>query len=162
MTTMAPPSLQDISEQACPYPAYLLPPKGTGLAIFSAGFHGWNDVIHMARKQMTVTCVDTDADKLWNMALVYPARWSFCVDDAWDFAKDAFRAGHSWDVVSVDPFLGEAAARARKTLRLWCGLARRLVTVTVELGDEPTPPVGWSTSFFPRSDNAAWMVMKRG
>jgi hypothetical protein len=60
-------TFDQLNRNAQPYPGHLLPEGGTGLALFAAGFHGWNDVIHMARKHMAVHCVDVDADKLWDM-----------------------------------------------------------------------------------------------
>ena len=161
MTTVQAPTYHEINLNAQPYPAFLLPKGGTGLALFSAGFHGWNDVIHMARKEMRVTCVDTDSDKLLAMASLYPSGWEFRVEDAWDFAERAAYEERQWDVVSVDPFMGDAAEKAWETLFLWCSLARELVTVTVKTDTRLNVPDGWEASFFPRSSRAAWMVIQR-
>ncbi len=148
-----------LNRNAQPYPGHILPEGGTGLALFSAGFHGWNDVIHMARKQMTVDCVDTDIDKLFETAKVYPAGWSFTVKDAWTFAHDHVGYQH-WDVVSVDPFLGQAVIRAMETIDLWCALATALVTLTVPVGAEISIPEGWESDIFPRSRRASWLVLR--
>ncbi len=149
-----------LNRNAQPYPAYLLPEGGTGLALFSAGFHGWNDVIHMARKHMTVTCVDLNADKLWEMASVYPEGWEFHVEDAWNFAHD--KVGHQrWDAVTVDPFTGLDAKRALETIDLWLELASQVVTLTVTTDTRPVSPEGWNCQFFPRSRLAQWMVLQR-
>lgn len=154
-------TFEQINRNAQPYPAFLLPERGTALALFSAGFHGWNDVIHMARKQMAITCVDTDADKLWEMATIYPDPVEYVVSDAWQFAKDARDAGRTWDVVSVDPFLGTASYRARESLADWCSLANVLVTFTVALDSPMWAPAGWSADLFPRNERVGWMVLRR-
>ena len=151
-----------VNRQARPYPAHLLPEGGTGLALFSAGFHGWNDCIHMARKEMRVHCVDTDADRLWEMAAIYPEGWAFEVADAWECAERAVRRGEKWDVVSVDPFFGDAAEQAWETLYLWTSLARSVVTLTVRPDTRLNTPDGWTAGYFPRSSGAAWMVLRRG
>ena len=161
MNTITAPTYDQINRQACPYPGFLLPEGGTGLALFSAGFHGWNDVIHMARKNMTVTCVDTNADKLWEMAQIYPQGWEFRVDDAWDFAEYAVLDGREFDVVSVDPFFGDAAERAWETMYLWVTLARKMVTLTVKTDTKLNIPSGWTADYFPRSHRAAWLVLTR-
>jgi len=157
-----PTSYQEINKQACPYPAFLLPEGGTGLCVFSAGFYGQNDVIHMARKKMTVTCVDKDAEKLFAMAQLYPQGWEFRVDDAWEFAERSVHDGRRFDAVSVDPFLGDAAERVWETLYLWTSLARNLLTITVKTDTQLNVPEGWELSgYFPRSHRAAWMVLTR-
>ncbi len=152
-------TFDQLNRNAQPYPGHILPEGGTGLALFSAGFHGWNDVIHMARKQMTVDCVDTDTDKLFAMAQVYPTGWSFRVQDAWQFAYDHVGYMH-WDVVTVDPFTNDAP-RALETLDLWCGLATELVTLTVLVGAGVEIPDGWESDIFPRSRRASWLVLRR-
>ncbi len=149
-----------LNRNAQPYPGHLLPEGGTGLALFSAGFYGWNDVIHMARKNMTVECVDLNGEKLWEMARVYPVGWAFHVQDAWAFAHDMV-GYRRWDAVSVDPFLGDAAQRALETLDLWLALASKMVTLTVTTKTRPVAPEGWSCQFFPRSRIAQWMVLQR-
>jgi len=162
MTTVAPLSFTDLSRQARPYPSYLLPQKGDALALFGAGFHGWNDVVHFARQGLITDVVDVDGDKLMEMAIIYPPGIITHEVDAWDYAEGAAAIGQQWDVVSVDPFLGDAAERAWDSLYLWCSLARQMLTLTV------TPRArtfnlldGWTSSFFPRSANAAWMVLRR-
>lgn len=153
---------RSLSEQARPYPSYLLPKHGTALALFAAGFHGWNDVVHFARAEMRIDCVDVDGNKLWEMAELYPGGCAFHVEDAWEFAERAFKAERRWDVVSVDPFLGDAAERAWGDLFLWCGIAKRLVTLTVASDTHLNVPEGWTASYFPRSSRAAWMVLRHG
>jgi hypothetical protein len=149
----------EITREARPYPAYLLSGAETALALFSAGFYGHNDVVHFARRRIVTTCVDTDAERLREMAQVYPKSWDYVVEDAWKFAERS--AGRVWDVVTVDPFFGRAAARVWKTLDLFLALAGRLVTVTIPLAWHKPAPAGWSQDTFPRSSDAAWLVLQR-
>ncbi len=152
---------EQINQNAQPYPAYLLPEGGTALALFSAGFHGWNDVIHMARKGMDVDCVDVDGIRLEQMEAVYPEEWRFHWNDAWMFAEDAADEGKTWDVVSADPFMGDCAEKAWKSIWLWSSLATKLVTLTVDPEITVPTPIGWASSLFPRSRRASWMVLRR-
>lgn len=160
MTVLAPP-LDRISREARPYPADMLAGCETGLCLFAAAFLGWNDAIHMARNDMTVTCVDRDRDRLAEMANLYPPEWRFRTEDAWRFAHDVSLFGDQWDAVSVDTFLGDATERSLRTLDLWCSLARRCVTVTIPAGTAPAVPAGWRSYEFPRSEKASWLVMQR-
>jgi len=162
VTITAPPDINTISVQARPYPSYLLPKEGTALALFAAGFHGWNDAIHFARQGLRGECVDVDEMKLHEMQAVYPDGWEFTVSDAFEFAEK--HAGvEQWDVVSVDPFLGDMGERVLDSFYLWVSLARQLVTITVPATTRRVVnvPEGWTTSFFPRSSYAAWMVLRR-
>ncbi len=161
MDAVATLSYEQISRNAQPYPAHALPAGGSALALFSAGFHGWNDVIHMARKNMQIDCVDVDADRLWEMTELYPQPIHFHVEDAWEFASEAAAEGREWDVVSVDPFMGDAAEKAWDTIWLWSSLAKKLVTLTVDPRRPIWAPVGWVAYLFPRSTRASWMVMRR-
>jgi hypothetical protein len=161
VSVAAPLSFIDVSKQARPYPSFMLPSEGTALALFAAGFHGWNDAIHFARAGLRTTCVDTDERKLVEMEAIYPADWSFRVSDAWEFAEHHVSEGIMYDVVSVDPFLGDADERALDDFYLWPSLARRLVTITVPASSTRhlNVPEGWAVSYFPRSSNVAWMVL---
>lgn len=160
MTTAAKRTFRDVSAQARPYPSYLLGDKVTALALFAAGFHGWNDVVHFARAGMRCECVDVDEQKLLEMQAIYPDTFEFTVEDAWRFAEKHVGVDQ-WDVVSVDPFLGDAAEAAWDSLYLWVGLARHLLTLTVTTDTHLNVPEGWTCSFFPRTSNVAWMVLRR-
>ncbi len=160
-TVVEAPTFDQINAKAQVYPSYLLPTGGTALSLFSAGFYGRNDVIHFVRSGMKVECVDVDSDKLWDMVAVYPAPFAVHVDDAWEFAESAVQKGRQWDVVSVDPFMGDAAEKAWETLYLWTQIARNLVTLTVATSTKLNVPEGWTSSFFPRNDRVAWMVLQR-
>jgi hypothetical protein len=159
MTTATAVTFEQVSRQARPYPSWLLP-NGTALAVFAAGFHGWNDCVHFARRGLACECVDVDEQRLLEMQAIYPDTWEFTVADAWAFAEK--HAGiDKWDVVSVDPFLGDAAEKVWKTLYLWTALARHMLTITVTSDAHFNVPEGWDVSFFPRSPTAAWMVLRR-
>jgi hypothetical protein len=162
VTVLASP-LDRISEQARPYPADMLRPHRTGLCLFAAAYLGHNDAIHMARKDMVVTCVDTDRRRLSEMSHLYPDDWQFVAADAWEFAKQARRDRLEWDFVSVDTFTGDATDRSMESLELWCSLARKAVTATfaVKSGTGWASPAGWRVSLFPRSDLASWLVLRR-
>jgi hypothetical protein len=162
VTVLAAP-LDRISRNATPYPGDMLPQGGTGLCLFAAAFLGVNDSIHMARKDMTVTCVDHDADRLNEMAGLYPDDWTFHTGDAWEFAHHAWSEGRRWDVVSVDTFTGGDTRRSLRQLDQWCDLANRAVTATVAnvQTNHVYSPDGWRMSFYPRSPIASWLVLRR-
>lgn len=160
---LAPP-LDAISAEARPYPADMLEDCQTGLLLFAAAFLGVNDAIHFARKQLRCTCVDTDRERLGRMEDIYPDDWTFHVQDAWEFAREAAERGKTWDAVSVDTFTGNATNRSLADLEVWCALANRCLTVTVATGQEYVVPEGWEGFLFPREASheiAAWLVMQR-
>lgn len=160
MTTAAP-TMDRIQREARAYPGYLLPRGGTALALFCAGYHGWNDCVHFVRHNMRCDCVDTDTNRLFAMAQVYPEGWSFWAMDGWEFAENARDEGRMWDVVSVDTWLGDLEARSLSTLDLWVSLARELVTVTIARDGDAVVPDGWTGFEFPRSPRASWLVLQR-
>lgn len=162
MTVLGPP-LDAISKAATPFPAYVLPLEGTALSLFAAAFLGVNDAIYFARNDMTATCVDTDEQRLEEMADLYPYDWDFVVSDAWEFAEAAGREGRRWDVVTVDTYTGRATDRSLQTLDLWCSLAERVVCATLprkRLNDVLLVE-GFTADVFPRSPLAAWLVLTR-
>lgn len=154
-------TIDAISLQARPYPSYLLKRQKTALCLFAAGFLGWNDVIHFARAGMTADCVDTDKERLWEMAMMYPDGWAFHVEDAWEFARQARDLEKTWDVVSIDPFFESCAQKVWDSIDEFLPLARNVITLTVHAGTEIETP-GWEQSYFPRGHDVGWMVMKRG
>jgi hypothetical protein len=150
-----------INRQARPYPSYLLPTPATALAIFAAGFLGWNDCIHLVRAGLECDFVDSDQLRMMEMASLYPAGHRFHVEDAWNFAERAAYEGRKWDVVTVDPFFEDMAQKAWASLDLWLSLARIFVTLTVHEDTELPVPAGWSQSYFPRGADVGWLVMQR-
>lgn len=160
VTATVPADFDAVTRQARPYPSYLLPKDGTALALFAAGFWGWNDSVHFARAGMKCDFVDTDEQRLHEMTNLYPSG-KYHTQDVWEFAETAVLRGDRWDVVSIDPYFGNAAEHCWATMYLWVSLARHLVTLTVKRTTQLNAPVGWDVSYFPRGGNAAWMVMKR-
>jgi hypothetical protein len=161
VSLVKPTTFDALNREAQPYPSFLLPTEGTALSLFAAGFWGWNDGIHLIRAGLTVDFVDTDKDKLFEMATLMPEGHAFHVDDAWDFTERAAMEGREWDVVSVDPFMGDMAERVWETFYLWLTVARQMVTLTVKADTTLRSPDGWTESFFPRNSRVAWMVMRR-
>ena len=151
----------EISVRARPYPSYLLEETDECLAVFAAGFLGWNDAVHFARAGLTAVCVDCDKDKLFEMSTIYPPGWAFRVADAWEFAEEAAWMGRQWDVVTVDPYFENCAQRVWETLPLWLSLTRRIATITVHADTELDLPEGWKSSYFSRGHNVGWAVISR-
>lgn len=150
-----------VNRQARPYPSYLLPKEGTGLSLFSAAFLGWNDGIHLVRAGLQCEFVDSDKDRLYEMASIYPGGHIFHVADGWEFAEDAAQQDRQWDVVTADPFFEDMAQKAWDSLDLWLSLATKLVTLTVHADTELSLPASWEQSYFPRGDNVGWAVIQR-
>jgi hypothetical protein len=156
-----PETFDALNREAQPYPSFLLPTEGTALSLFAAGFWGWNDGIHLIRAGLTIDFVDTDADKLFEMASLMPEGHAFHVDDAYDFASRAALEGREWDVVSVDPFMGHMQERSWEMLYLWLTVARKMLTLTVKSDVELPEDDPWTASYFPRNERVGWLVMRR-
>jgi hypothetical protein len=155
-----PETFDALNREAQPYPSFLLPKDGgTALSLFAAGFWGWNDGIHLIRAGMTIDFVDTDADRLLEMASLMPEGHAFHVDDAWEFSERAMENNRGWDVVSVDPFMGNLAERAMESFDLWLEMARKMMTLTVKSGVDLPEIEGWTASYFPRNAAVGWLVM---
>lgn len=113
----------------------------TALCLFSAMWHGRQDVYWLAKAGITGTCVDLDGERLEQMREVYPDGWQFVEADVYEYAVEADR---TWDVVTLDPWTGQFE-RCAWMLPLWCQLANRAVV----LGHgnyrlpEPQAPDGW-------------------
>lgn len=151
--------IEHIRADAGPYPVELLEGCRSGLILFGAAFLGRNDAIHMLDAGVICDVVDIDQVKLDEMAHLYPADWHFYATDAWWFAE-ASRV--RYDVVSVDTWTGDLAAESLKSLPLWCSVARKLVTLTVEPDTEAVLiPAGWKSSVVRRSKKADWLVLER-
>jgi hypothetical protein len=156
------PTLEHVAQQARPYPTHVLEGCETGLVLFAAAFLGHNDAIHFAEAGLRALCVDVDEGRLREMEQLYPAAWGFHAADAWEFARNV-RTRPIVDVVSVDPFTGDAMERAVSSLELWCSLARRAVVVgiTLDLTRGYATPSGWHASLFHRANNVYWLVLER-
>lgn len=159
----APSSFEEIEDLYCgsvyPGPRFF---EGceTALCLFSAMWHGRQDVYWLAKAGLTGTCVDLDGARLSEMAAVYPAGWEFVQEDVFEFAGATER---EWDVVTLDPWTGQFE-RCADLLPVWAGLARRVVV----LGHGnyrlrvPEAPEGWRlVDRFKRSDfkgGIYWLV----
>jgi hypothetical protein len=155
-------TLEHVAMQARPYPTHLLEGCETGLCLFAAAFLGHNDVVHFAEAGMEATCVDIDYERIAEMAQLYPRSWHFAIDDAWKYAEHAYAIGETWDAVSVDTFTGDAMVRSLESLELWCSLARKFVTVTIDdTVVHIVIPEGWTESHYPRSSDVDWLVLTR-
>jgi len=157
------PTLEHVAAQARPYPVHLFEGCETGLVLFAAAFLGHNDAIHFAEAGLRTTCVDIDGDRLEEMRDIYPSDWSFRGQDAFRFAELRREDAERWDVVSADPFTGEAMHRTIESLDLWCSLARKaaVVGITRVLLDSYTTPEGWRSSLFHRTNDIYWLVLER-
>jgi hypothetical protein len=122
------------------YPRHLLPGCRDALVLFAAAFHGQQDAVWFAEAGLNATCVDTDAERLAEMADVYPAGWDFVEADAFEFATMATR---QWDVVSVD-CPTNLFGRCAEMLPVWCLIARR--AVVLGCASKPVTPDGWRVS----------------
>lgn len=154
--------LEELYSKRSVFPDELLRDGETGLCLFAAAFMGINDAIHMAKRGMTVTCVDLDDERLGAMSFKYPHYWKFVPENAWRFAGDALARGAMWDVVSVDTFCGHDTRNALPDLPLWCSIANRVVLATVEPHSTWTVPGGWhELGVMKRSPTASWLMLGR-
>ena len=142
----APATLDAIRDEAGRdlYPLRALEGCETALVLFAAGFHGRQDAYWIAEAGILGTCVDHDADKLGEMAAVYPPGWTFVPADVYEYAE---ATGEMWDVVSID-CPSNHFERCAALVPLWCDLARSAVIVGASLDSwrKLNPPVGWQAS----------------
>lgn len=141
----------------------LLDGCATALCLFSAMWHGRQDVYWLAKQGLTGTCVDLDGERLAQMQSVYPDGWEFVAADVFDYVREEKR---TWDVVSLDPWSGQFEI-CGAMLPVWTSLANRVVV----LGHgnyrlpELIPPRGWQLAHrFKRSDfkgGVYWLVFTR-
>lgn len=153
--------LNRLSSDARLFPVHLLREGDTGLCLFAAAFLGVNDAIHMARMNMTATCVDIDGKRLREMEGMYPDDWEFVHSDAWQFAVQARADGREWDTVSVDTFTGSVSDLALASLEMWCLLATRTVVITLPHLARYHTPAGWQAATMNRSELASWLILTR-
>jgi hypothetical protein len=127
-----------------PYPTEYLAGCRTALLLFCAAFLGKQDAQPAREAGLLGSCVDTDADKLLEMATQYPDDWKFFHDDAFSFAARAQLEGRTWDVVSLDPFTNYFESCANLA-HLWCDIANRVVIIGSDLTRyrRTEAPEGW-------------------
>lgn len=141
------------------YPTHILDGCRTGLFLFGAGFLGENDAAYARAAGIRSVVVDSDRVKLAEMKPRFPASWDFVCGDAFEFVK-AIR--FQWDIVSADPFTGDASDRCLALLPEIAAFARRAVTLTISAPVESLPIVeGWESSLWSRTRLASWLVLTR-
>ena len=144
---------------AGPYPAEIFDGARSALFLFGAGFLGANDAVYAMRAGVPGTVVDLDQGKLDEMRPIYPESWTFVCWDA--FACITGSRTRSWDVVSADPFTGEAADRCLSMLHELAGLARRALTLTITPATPAQILDGWEATTMKRTRLADWLVLTR-
>lgn len=148
-------------EAADRYPREALKGCRTALVLFAAAWLGKQDAVWICDAGLTGTCVDTDAQKLGEMAAIYPAGWDFVTADVFDYTATTPR---QWDVVSVDcpTNLFDLCA---ESLPLWQFLARRVIILGCGPRTHLDPGEGWQlTNLLHRSNFAGgvyWAVLER-
>ena len=160
----APATLDAIRDEAGRdlYPLRVLEGCETALVLFAAGFHGRQDAYWIAEAGIRGTCVDHDADKLGEMAAVYPRGWTFIPADVYEYAE---ATGEMWDVVSID-CPSNHFERCAALVPLWCNLARKAVVLGANRESASTVrrSPGWAmTELRRRSDFAGgsyWAVLE--
>lgn len=132
----------------------------TALILFASGFLGDNDARWIRDAGLVATCVDTNEEKLYAMAAMFPPSWEFVARDAYDVSW----IDKQFDVVSLDPWTNEFQACA-DNLEAWCGLARHRVIIGTGHDTTFVAPAGWRvTNVRKRSDYAGgvfWTLLER-
>lgn len=160
----APASLAEVGREAEPalYPRRVLAGCETALILFASGFWGRQDGFWVADAGLRATCIDVDADRLDEMAALYPTDWYFVEADAYAWAPTA---SGRWDVVSADCPTGHFD-RCAEMLPVFCRLAKRAVVVGAGPDrDAIVAPDGWEmTEFLWRSNyvrgGVHWAVLE--
>jgi hypothetical protein len=124
------------------YPTDLLTGCENACVLFCAAFLGKQDCFWVAQAGIVGTGVDTDAEKLADMRLLYPKSWTFVASDAFRFALDT---PVRYDLVSLDPYTGDMDVKVAAHLNIFCGIAKKVVIVggSEAIGPLLTPPPPW-------------------
>lgn len=145
------------------YPRDRLEGCETALAGFCAGFLGRQDCAWLMQAGIVATCIDTDTDRLNQMAPLYPDSWTFVAGDIFDHAPALYRQGERFDVVTLDPPTS-LFERCADTIELWTALANRIVVVGTGRHTDVRIPAGWrQTRLTRRSDfqgGVYWTVLE--
>lgn len=156
-------TLQAVRASASPdlYPRHLLPGCESALVLFAAAWHGKQDAVWMAEAGLATTCVDTDQEKLLEMALVYPDDWQFVEADVFEYV---LRTERQWDVVSID-CPTNLFDRCAELLPLWCRVARKAVVLGCGIDTVIVVPEGWLTGARMHRSNfnggVCWAVLQK-
>ena len=124
------------------YPQDLLEGLSTALMGFCAAFLGRQDCVWVADWGITADCVDTDQERLAEMADIYPHGWTFHCDNMFDYGVRQWGMGATYDLVSLDPptaLFDQVASLAE----LWCSLATHAVVIGCGPRTEIKPPAIW-------------------
>lgn len=146
------------------YPRDRLLGLHTALIGFAAAFLGRQDCVWIDQAGLTATCVDTDVEKLLEMAQIYPDGWTFACRDLYEYAAERHAAGATYDIVSLDPYTNECQ-RCADHIGLWCDLAEQLVVIGTIRGTMLVVPDGWmvvSEERRPGPLGAYWTTLERG
>ena len=165
MYTAPPSSLEQIVDNPNSFPRDILAGANTGLCVFAAEWHGKQDAQWLAKAGMTATCVDLNRTRLDEMERIYPSDWKFTDWDAFTFRDASIQNNRKWDVVTADPFTGEAMDRCHRELDRWCALANQAVVMgSTIIQTIDRAPVGWKiTGRVYRGDYVGgvyWTVLK--
>jgi hypothetical protein len=78
------------------------------------------------------------------MERIYPDGWRFEDSDAFGFRDISVTNGLTWDVVTADPFTGQAMDRCHRELAEWCKLANNAVVMgSTIIQQVERAPAGW-------------------
>lgn len=147
------------------YPRFALRDSSTALVLFAAAYGGKQDAIWIEEAGLEADVVDLDEPRLREMGAVYPQSWRFHHADAFAFVRDARLDGRKWDVVSLDPYTGDADRLVVSLLSEICELARDVVIVGVGNEVDVVAPAGWViVDRRRRSDyrgGTFWIVLQR-
>jgi hypothetical protein len=163
--TPPPRQLADVRDDPTRFPIDALHGARTGLCVFAAQWHGRQDAYWLAETGIQTTCVDVNRTRLDEMQRVYPDGWKFETADAYAFVEMSARNGMRWDVVTADPFTGDAMDRCHRQLDLWCQLANRVVVMGSTIHQKvKNVPVGWTVADVHYrgdfDDGVYWTVLK--
>lgn len=154
----------DLRSQGDLYPVEALRGLTTALVGFCAAFLGRQDCAWIEGAGLEAVCVDLDAERLLEMALIYPDRWAFVCDDFFDYAARRYAEGREYDLVSLDPPTN-LFERCADAVGLWCSLSRRLVVLGTGRHTTLGVPKGWQvTSVWFRSafrGGTYWTTLER-
>lgn len=145
----APRQMADIEDDPSLFPRDALRGAQTALCMFAAEWHGRQDAYWLAEAGLRVTCVDMNGQKLEEMRRVYPTGWEFIAGDAFEFSP-----AERFDVVTLDPFTGDAMNRCHLLTPRWCSMANRAVIMGSTVAQRVTNvPAGWSVTDVVRRSN---------
>ena len=152
------------AEERSLYPVESLQGLRTALVGFCAAFLGRQDCVWIEEAGITATGVDLDAERLFEMAALYPDDWTFVCDDVFEYARRRYAEGRTYDLVSLDPPTNLFELCDFK-IDLWCALARRVIVLGTGLRPAVATPEGWRIASVIRRSSfrggTYWMALER-